>query len=379
MIIKQIISHIDEEHSGPTNSVRALSEYMMMVNTDTELLCLNRKLEMLPTSGVNVRSFHHDHIFKKLGISKEMKSYFRDFQQDAVLHSHGLWMMPNIYPLYVKGPALKILSPRGTLGKEALKYSSFNKSLFWAFLQKKAFMMADAIHVTSHSELEEVRLAGFKKPIIVQPNGVMVMNCNLIHGMKIQRNKIEKKRAIFIGRIHPKKGLDLLLEAWSQSTTEGWQLDIFGIGEKSYVEKLKSIINLNKLQNVKINGPIYGEEKINTLSKYDLFILPTENENFGNVIAEALGCAVPVLTTKGAPWQLLEEYDAGWWVDRDRLSFKSALSKILQKSKGELYHHGLNGHALMESQFNWSEIAMRMLEAYQVLKTNSSFPDYIEK
>ena len=132
------------------------------------------------------------------------------------------------------------------------------------------------------------------------------------------------------------------------------------------LEKLKYELGLR--HSVRISSPKYGEEKAKSLQSADLFVLPSHSENFGIVVAEALGYGVPVITTTGCPWEDLVKYKCGWWVNADISDFKQALSLALRLPKSkELRNLGANGRQLVKSKYQWKAIAEQMLAFYQYL------------
>ena len=111
-------------------------------------------------------------------------------------------------------------------------------------------------------------------------------------------------------------------------------------------------------------GEVRGEKKIELLNSADCFVLPTYSENFGIVIAESLASGVPVITTKNAPWQLLEENNCGWWVDASVDALREALNEALNLSKPELKTMGHIGKTIMREKFSWERISKDTIETY---------------
>jgi glycosyltransferase involved in cell wall biosynthesis len=112
-----------------------------------------------------------------------------------------------------------------------------------------------------------------------------------------------KRVALFLSRLHPLKGLEMLIDAWAEIPHAGWQLLVVGTDEAGHEAEIKARVERRGLAGaVTFGGPRYGDEKVAVMQAADLFVLPTHSENFGIVVAEALACGVPVITTKGAPW-----------------------------------------------------------------------------
>src|SRR5207248_3046583 len=125
----------------------------------------------------------------------------------------------------------------------------------------------------------------------------------------------ELRTALFLGRIHPIKGLSLIIDAWAKLRPRKWQLQIAGPDEVGYRAELEKIVSAVSLSGaVHFSGPVHGEAKDRAFANADLFILPSFSESFGMVIGEALAHGVPVLTTTKTPWSKIAAEGCGWSV-----------------------------------------------------------------
>ena len=282
-----------------------------------------------------------------------------------VLHIHGLWRMPNVYPGFAaaRAGAPLVLSPRGMLGSPALAFSKQQKKLFWHIWQRRALRALDCIHVTAASELEDVRAFGLKTPAALIPNGIDVPK----HPLTVTKQDKASRQVLHLGRIHPKKGIDRLLRAWSHidDSRANWELRIIGPSEGGYLEELKALALQLKLKNVSFEGPIYGEEKQQAYANADLFVLPTLHENFGMVVAEALAQGTPVISTKGAPWEGLIAERCGWWIEHGPDALAAAITDAMALSSEERLRMGARGRDWMRRDFSWDAIAEKMEGVYQ--------------
>ena len=110
----------------------------------------------------------------------------------------------------------------------------------------------------------------------------------------------------------------------------------------------------------------------------DLFVLPSYSENFGIVVAEALGYQVPVLTTTGCPWQELETERCGWWVDPTPEGIERGLKSALETSDAERREMGERGRSLVERRYLWHSIAKNMTKFYDWLLTDGQAPEFVQ-
>lgn len=310
-----------------------------------------------------------------LGRSPEMKARLREACRDAdIIHNHSLWMLPNIYPEFVRrGTNCKlVVSPRGCLAPWALKRSP-HKKLISRFLGQYANLRnANMLHATCEKEYLEIRRFGLKQPVVVLPNGVDFPECS---GEKSSSGPC---KLLFLGRLHPVKGIEYLLEAWQKLAPEfpGWELTIVGPGAPAYVARLKKMAE---------NGPrtvflpeVTGKNRTRMYAQADLYVLPSHTENFGMTVAEALICGTPVVTTDGTPWTELPKRRAGWCVPVGTAPLETALRQALALPRNELARMGENGGNWMKEDFNWPTIGERMANAYRWLIDNGvGKPEYV--
>lgn len=363
----QIVESLAKEASGPSYSVLRLAQSMVKGGSECEIFCLEGPGGFGREAKLNIKEFSRDFprvpFISKLGFSKSFAAGLIDsFSPGSVFHVHGLWRMVNVYPgrLASKKGAPLILSPRGMLGGAALNFSAYQKQLFWLLAQRRALSSVSCYHATSGQEVEDIRSMGLYRPIAVIPNGIDVPELRRFSRPSGSRT------ALFLSRVHPKKGVDQLLRAWARVESEfpDWRLKIVGPSEKGHIKDLQSLSLRLALRRVSFSGPLYGVDKEVAYASAELFILPTLHENFGLVVAEALSNATPVICTKGAPWEGLRTNGCGWWVDHGVEAMEAALRRALACETEELLQMGLRGRSWMAREFGWDGIAARMLEVY---------------
>jgi glycosyltransferase involved in cell wall biosynthesis len=319
-------------------------------------------------------------VLPSLGISPVMKSALRNRASKAdILHNHSLWMMPNVYPCKaVAGSNCRLVcSPRGTLSDWALQRSKWAKKIMWLSGQANVVKKAACLHATSESEYEDIRRLGVRAPVAVIPNGI---DLPALPPREVAASE-QMRRLLFFGRIHPVKGLDLLLPAWRrvQDSFPEWELQIAGEDNSGYRNRVQELAHSLAARRVTFSGPAYGAEKTALFCRAQLYVLPTHTENFGVTVAESLAHAVPAIVTKGAPWQGLEQHQCGWWPDISVDSLAESLGAALRLSPDELHAKGKRGRAWMEQEFSWPKIGGMMQETYQWVLGGRSLPPWVRK
>jgi glycosyltransferase involved in cell wall biosynthesis len=186
-----------------------------------------------------------------------------------------------------------------------------------------------------------------------------------------------ERTLLYIGRIHPKKGISNLVPAWAAVAPDfpNWHLRIIGPGEKRHLHELALIAAT--LPRLSIEPAVYGEAKWRAFAEADLFILPSHNENFGITVAESLACGRPVITTKGTPWKDVETHKCGWWVDNGPTSIEAALRVALSRPVEVLDEMGERGAAWIKSAFSWDRVGEEMAQVYRWLCVGVVKPDWI--
>ncbi len=284
-----------------------------------------------------------------------------------VVHLTAVYSFPTIPTLL----ACKILgkpvvwSPRGALqrweGSTRVQIKSVWESVCRIILPKKL-----VLHVTSEDEAGESleRFPGINAAII--PNGVGVPEkVTHVSGDGILR-------MLYLGRLHPIKGVENLLGACNflrSGPRIGWSLTIAGVGDPHYTETIRSLIKeMGLSQQVKMVGEAIGEVKKSLFENADITVVPSNKENFGIVITEALAHGVPVIASKGTPWKRLEEIGCGLWVDNDP---RSLVEAIEQMSRMPLRDMGQRGREWIKREFVWPIVTEKMVQLYQSLVVDS--------
>lgn len=374
MRVIHVVPKIDEEASGPSYSVPRLCEALAHHGAEVELHNLGGRPRACDFTTVVHREWPW---LRNLGISPQMfVALSREATRSQIIHNHSLWMLPNVYPGHaVRGRQARLVtSPRGTLSAWALNRSRWKKKIFWQALQKEVVLKADCLHVTSEQELLEVRAVGARSPVAVIPNGIDIPETPAgVHRTHQERT------LLFLARIHPVKGVELLLQAWSklERAFPGWRLNIVGPLNDAYGSSLQRATHAQGLKRVFFSGALYGEEKREAYRQADLFVLPSYSENFGVSIAEALSFSLPVVVSKGAPWAGVVAKGCGWWHEINEEALAEALRDALSRPDEELLSMGQKGRQWMIDEFSWERLGAMMLHTYEWLVGGGVTPGWI--
>ena len=288
-----------------------------------------------------------------------------DTYKPDLLHDNGIWLpySHKLAGLAAKRNLPRVVSIRGMLEPWSMRHKALKKRLAWHLYQKRDLQKAALLHVTAKQEEDAVAAWLPDARMVTVPNAV-----DLPESVDEAQRDRDPRLAFYIGRIHPKKGLSMLVEAWANAQPEGWRLHISGPDEAGETARLQALIAKHGLTDrIAITGPSYAADKDALFRRASLFVLPTYSENFGIVVAEALAFGMPALTTTGTPWQELQDEDCGWWVAPEADAIEAALREATAIEPGTMAAMGARGRALVERDFSWQQAASDMIVAYRSL------------
>jgi glycosyltransferase involved in cell wall biosynthesis len=194
----------------------------------------------------------------------------------------------------------------------------------------------------------------------------------------VKPRSTHRRQALFLSRLHPKKGIRNLLRAWSNLRPEGWKLLIVGPDEANHREEIAGFIASNGLASaIELHNEADETEKWQHYARSHLFVLPSFSENFGVVIAEALAAGLPVITTKATPWRDLELNRCGWWIDVGEEALTMTLKQALSASQTVLHDMGERGREYVVRTYGWPRVAEHMMRAYEWLVRGGPRPQYV--
>ncbi len=376
MKVTHVISGLQASGGGPSYSVPALVAAQRRSGVEATIATIGETLAVRDLAGAV--SFHAEQPLpfpggKRLRRSPGLRKALGQLPPDLI-HSHGLWQMPGIYALETaRRHAIPcVVSPRGMLSSVALGFSRTTKAAFRLLFQDRAMRSVSLLHATAESELAEIRAFGLRQPVALLPNGIDLPQVP-------ERQVSEKRSCLYLGRIHPKKGLDKLVLAWSELEPRfpDWHLRIIGPDEGECARNLSAMVRGMSLSRVTIEGPLYEEDKWDAYRQARFSVLPTHSENFGMTVAESLACERPVVCSTGAPWSGLVERRCGWWVDPAPHSLAAAMAEAMMLDDGRLEEMGRSGRQWMQQAFSWDWIGQEMASVYRWLAEGGAPPSCV--
>jgi glycosyltransferase involved in cell wall biosynthesis len=295
-----------------------------------------------------------------------------------IIHSHGLWLAANHWAATAARSAHSVLviQPHGMLHPWAMKHRRWKKWLAMQAFQWRDLQAARALVATSQEELEHIRALGLEQPVAVIPNGITLPAVVAARAGTTAGDR--PRTALFMGRIHPVKGLPHLVQAWAAVRPPNWRLKIAGPDDAGHLRQVMDLAReLNVVDLIEYVGPISDEAKPALFREADLFILPSLSENFGLVVAEALSYGLPVITTTGTPWSELVEHEAGWWIEPGAQPLARAVRLATSATDSERRDMGARGRGLA-ARYGWQSIAAEMASLYLWLMGQAEQPRCVQ-
>jgi glycosyltransferase involved in cell wall biosynthesis len=284
-----------------------------------------------------------------------------------VLHVHGLWQLHSLAAALAARRARRplIVSAHGMLQAWALNNKHWKKRIYSALIEGRNLRGACCLHALSAAEREDYRRFGLSNPVAVIPNGVHAApEPDPAPFLTAFPDLAGRRLVLFLGRIHYKKGLDLLFRAWRAAAPEAHLVLAGGDSERT-ADALHSLAaELGITDQVTFTGPLYGALKWSALAAADLFVLPSHSEGFSVAVLEAMSASLPVLITTPCNFPEAATRGCGWVAEPDAVALAAALTGALSLPPALLQACGRSGRALVAERYTWNAIAAQMAATY---------------
>lgn len=370
-------------HFGTLNSNAggpAMSSYLTIkglrslgIDAQISMFALPEKVELWG-SGIPI-NFCKPPLENKFCYSRFLKRELEAIQNVDIYHVQGVWQYPTyaLIDISRRNGSPYVITPRGMLyPQDIVKSNRIAKhlSLRWRLL--KDLNSAACIHTTCKEEMRICRELGVVSPIAVIPNPMEKKEYPITITPKVFTLG-------YIGRFSKRKNIESLIHAFAAIGLKRSEAEllIIGGGDERYEKFLKNEAQRLHLDNVTFTGFLSGKEKEQALSRTTVLAMPSNFENFGNVILEGLARGIPCIATKGAPWQDLVNYNCGWWVDYDQNSIEEAVLEAVNTPMCQLREMGNNGKILVAGKYSVESVANQMASLYSWILNKGEKPSFV--
>lgn len=377
--VLHVITGLASKDGGPSRSVPSQCSGVRLYGFRVGIVFINGEGQLseegarMALDGVSVWTYRK--LTAPMRLWREIKNY-------DVVHVNGIWNFINhlacLYARLQKKPL--VITPHGTLDPWSLAQKKQKKSIALRLYQRKDLEKADVLHATCDMEARYFRDLGLKADLAVIANGIQFPDST-----KRPANRSKKgRRMLFLSRIHPKKGVMELVRAVAALRKElkrgNWTVIIAGPGNDEYLREVKREANrLNVMTFLEFPGAFDGPSKWELYDSSHIFILPTHSENFGLVVAEALGRGIPVITTQGAPWKELITHRCGWWPAVDQEAIVASMRKALRTPDKKLKEMGERGRSLVLNKYDHATMGRQLTHLYLWLLGKEPMPTFINR
>ena len=441
MKIAHIQGIFSPEHGGPAQSLTNYCRGQVAAGHRVEVWTLEGYPHTSPA--IRLPPPVETHVFaveppSRLGGSARMRKALERAEPADVYHLHGAWLRAM---QYAAAAALRrkrpyVLEIMGMYEPWALGQKWMQKRLVRWWFQDRILREAACLHVNSSQEAAYLRQLGFQNPIAVIPVGVdliklemqqaevnsqpppsalrppwPVKSAPLLHRAALRSqlpapssqlpafasyapssapsspsDLAGRPFVLYLSRLHPKKGLDLLIRSWAKNRkseignrkSDDWRLVIAGTGPQDYVNECRQLADrLGIASQCLWLGHVDEGQKSWLFTNAHCYVLPTSSENFGNTVAEALAHGTPVITTRHTPWSDLPKYACGWMVDNTEEELCPALEQALGLDAAARARMGDAGRPLVREKYSLPSVLNSVEAVYQWVAGSGSKPECV--
>ena len=299
------------------------------------------------------------------GYSPPLMSRLAEIAKDFdLIHIHELWHYANFAAFRAAKKENKpfVITLHYALDSWRLNHKALRKKIYLRLIQRKILNSASAFQALTLKEAENIRAFGLSQPVAVIHNGIFPKDFeNLPRPEQFESlypQLRRKKVLLFLGRIHPMKGLDLLVNSFANVVSKRDDVALVVAGpDEGYRSKVERFLKAKGIREKAIFcGILSGEEKLAALSRADIFVLPSYSEGFSIAVLEALACGIPVVISESCNFPEVRKAKAGLVVDLNIEKIAQALDTLLGNRELRV-EMGKNAKRLVVENFSWDNVA----------------------
>jgi poly(glycerol-phosphate) alpha-glucosyltransferase len=387
MKVGHLVASASRIASGYFHSVRNLAIYTQKLGVEVTAFALRDEFTEadLPAWGAVPVRIHSVLGLHSFGFAPGLVRSIQNAGLD-LLHVHDLWAYPSMASLRLhrSGKLAYVVSPHGMLDPWAVRNSAWKKKIASFFYGTAHLRSASCLRALCESEAAAMRALGLRNAICLIPNGqelpadaVREQACN---GLGFARGR---KVLLFLGRLHPKKGLPNLLRAWAncqkgEPDAANWALVVAGGDQNGHARVLSRMaLELGIQDSVSLTGPLFSQEKAQAFQRAEAFVVPSLSEGLPNAILEAWAWRLPVLMTPQCNLPEGFAEGAAIRVEPSVESLTEGLRALFRMSDSDREEIGARGRCLVERRFSWPVLAEQMVGVYRWVLAGGPKPDCV--
>jgi glycosyltransferase involved in cell wall biosynthesis len=381
MKVLHIVPGIERITGGPGRIAINLCNYLNLQGCDSYLLTtrdpLNR-YELLDSNKIQDKIFFVERWSKEtLAYSEELYSWMScNARKYDIIHIHTLFNYPSLAASFCsyKAKVPYLIAPHGTLEDWSLSNKTWKKKIAYELIVKKQLKLAAALHATALPEAENFSVKTLNRKVFLVPNGIDEESLCTYSSPDIfldqYPNLRGKKIIVFLGRIDPKKGLDLLAKAFSQVHGKFPCAHLVVVGAPtfdnvSFLGTAKSYFDLEGVGDaVTFTGMLSGNVKLSALAAASLYVAPSYSEGFSMSVLEGMSMGLPCIITKGCNFPEAQHADAAYVVDVSEQALANALLNCLTNPE-QAEAVGNRAQKMINDHYTWKQVSSKLYSCYQ--------------
>jgi glycosyltransferase involved in cell wall biosynthesis len=368
------VCHLDPKYGGLSSVVPQLASAVNAVGRCEALLAgfCRPGEQFIPELSDSTRVQHWPYSRLDWLQNAAARRSFRELiAPSSGLHIHGLWQSSTgmVAPLARKLKKPYVVSAHGMLESWALGTKRWKKAAYAAIFEHRNLAGAHCLQALTDAEACDYRRFGLRNPIALVPNGVNLVE-DATSNMFLERfPELRGKRLIlFLGRIHYKKGLDILCRAWAR-IERAWpeaHLVLAGPDFENTQAGIEQLVDeLHLRARVTFTGMLHNRQKWSAFAASECLILPSYSEGLSVSVLEALGTRLPVIVTENCNLPEVARRDCGWVIKPACEDIVCALEDLLNTPSARLREIGCNGRDLVEQRYSWPVVGRQMTAIYE--------------
>lgn len=383
MKVLMTIPYLAEIYGGPSKVVKEAAQSLGEIGTSIDLLTTNangsRKLKVPLNTWIEqdnyrvryVDCIHRNDLILSSSLGRWLSEHASDYD---VVHTHNMFSPTMAIARWIcrKKAVPYITTPHGMLEPWALSYKASKKRLYYKHFEVPALQTASAIHVLNQQEAEHVSTLGFSQTAIV-PNGIHRREYELLHNSEIFYQKFpelrEKMIVLFLGRIDPKKGLDLLAPAFAEASQKfpNAHLVVAGPDSTDFLSTAQDYFNMaGCMEAVTFTGMLTGDIKKAALAAASAYVAPSYSEGFSMSVLEGMAAGLPCIITKECNFPEAATAGVAHVVELDSAMIADKLCSTLSNLP-QSRQMGLRAKEFVFGQYTWERIAKKLNQLYQTI------------
>jgi glycosyltransferase involved in cell wall biosynthesis len=367
-----LVAHLDPKYGGISAVLPSFCQAVSEAGTQAALVPFcgpGEQYEVAPSIPLDVFPLGMSRWLMERNLRHRLNDHITEC---AGVHIHGIWQEHCLFGAQAARAGGKpyIVSAHGMLEPWALRNKGWKKRLYSLLIEKRNVAGAACLHALTAAEAEEYRRFGARKPVAVIPNGVRIPRAADSSDFFLKFPDLAGKRILlFLGRLHFKKGLDLLCRAWHNAPRgQDCHLVLAGPDFEGTRQRVKQMIaELGIEASVTFAGMLKGAEKWSALEAADAFVLPSRSEGLSVSVLEAMGMGLPVIVSSRCNVTEVKPRECGWVIEPNEFEMTDALNQYFETSAADRKRYGANGRRVVEQTYSWDSVGRQMSAVYEWL------------